>query len=208
MGIAKNKILPVETQKNTAPRSQAEEQLRTKIAGLNPPRTKEETQRLVHELEVRQIELEMQNEELSRANKELDEHKRTEEALWESDSQPHSMMEAVFDRDVFVRRNLGDLVLSRNVATIFIDSVPEYIKSIRNAVAAKDAVALRHAAHKLKGSAANLALPQLSEIARMIESAAEAGDLEKGRDLLQELELQFGQAEDALREALITPQRR
>jgi pentatricopeptide repeat protein len=89
--------------------------------------------------------------------------------------------------DEFVRRNLGDLELSCNVATIFVDHRPEYIESICKALAASDAVALCASAHKLKGAAANLALPLLSETARMIESHAEAGDLEKAAELFQQL---------------------
>jgi PAS domain S-box-containing protein len=52
-------------------RSQAEERLRAKAVELNSPRSGEETQRLVHELEVHQIELEMQNEELRQSQEEL-----------------------------------------------------------------------------------------------------------------------------------------
>jgi diguanylate cyclase (GGDEF)-like protein/PAS domain S-box-containing protein len=50
----------------------AEERLRAKTAKLRPPRTEEETQRLVNELEVQKIELEMQNGELLRVQAELE----------------------------------------------------------------------------------------------------------------------------------------
>ena len=112
----------------------------------------------------------------------------------------------IFDRDEFVKRNIGDLVLSRDVAALFVDTAPDYVESIRKALAVQDAVVLRQSAHKLRGAAANLALPILSEKARMIESHAEAGDLEKAGQLLPELVLQFEQAIDALREILTIPQ--
>ncbi len=48
-------------------RQQAEEQLHTKSAKSSQPKTKEATLRLIHELEVYQIEMEMQNSELRRA---------------------------------------------------------------------------------------------------------------------------------------------
>jgi len=53
-------------------RRQAEKRLRVKKEKLPLPQSKETSQRLVHELEVHQIELEMQNAELKRAQEELE----------------------------------------------------------------------------------------------------------------------------------------
>ncbi len=112
---------------------------------------------------------------------------------------------AVFDRNEFVRRNCGDLELSRDVAIIFTDHRPEYTESIRIAVAARDADALRRAAHKLRGASVNLALPLLAETVGAIEAAAAAGDMEKAGELLPELEDRFDQAEREIRELLGAP---
>jgi len=56
MGINKNKSQSTAAAKL---RRQAEERLRAKTAEMHPSRTKRETLRLDHELEVHQIELEM-----------------------------------------------------------------------------------------------------------------------------------------------------
>jgi formate hydrogenlyase transcriptional activator len=50
----------------------AEARLRSKAAGENLPRTTPDMRRLLHELQVHQVELEMQNEELLRAREELE----------------------------------------------------------------------------------------------------------------------------------------
>ncbi len=113
---------------------------------------------------------------------------------------------AVFDLDEFVDRSLGDMDVSRDVAAVFIESATKCIESIHTAQAASDANALRRSAHKLKGSAANLSLPLLSEIAGMIEADAETGAFDKAGQLLPELELRFEQAQYVLKEMLFAPQ--
>jgi HPt (histidine-containing phosphotransfer) domain-containing protein len=112
----------------------------------------------------------------------------------------------IFNRDDFMNRNLDDLELCRDVAAIFIKSVPEYMESIRNALAESDADALRKSAHKLKGAAANLSLPLLSETAGMLESLAKAGDFVAAMQLLNNLEQKLEQAVETLSNILISPQ--
>ena len=68
MGIAKDKKLSAAAELCR----QVEEQLSAKMAELNSPRTEEDIRRLVHELEVHQIELVMQNLELHRIQEELE----------------------------------------------------------------------------------------------------------------------------------------
>jgi signal transduction histidine kinase len=69
MGTDKDKMQAIEAAEL---RWQAEERICTRTAGLHPPRTDEEMLRLLHELEVHQVELEMQNAELRRARDETE----------------------------------------------------------------------------------------------------------------------------------------
>ena len=68
MGIDKARNLAVEDEL----RRQAEELLKTKALERDFPRTADETQRLIHELQVHQIELEMQNADLRRVQEEFE----------------------------------------------------------------------------------------------------------------------------------------
>jgi len=107
-----------------------------------------------------------------------------------------------FNLDEFVNRNMGDLGLCGDVARIFFDQAPVYIKEIRTALELHDKEILRQNSHKLKGAAANLALPRLSETAALLEVAAKEDTLEKAGSLVFELEQRFAQAASAVNELL------
>jgi PAS domain S-box-containing protein len=109
----------------------------------------------------------------------------------------------IFDKGEFVSRSMGDLQLSRYIATIFMENAPEYIEEIRIALADQDAGALRQSAHKLKGAAATMALPQLTETAYLLEEIAESDEMARATGLLPELVKRFEQALEALKELLV-----
>jgi len=62
------------------------------------------------------------------------------------------------------------------------------VSSVRRAIDASDATALRHAAHALKGSVANFAAPRPFEAARRLERMGIDEDLSGAMVALQELE--------------------
>ena len=118
--------------------------------------------------------------------------------------QPSLPGDHVLDIEAFVRRNMGNLELSRAVATAFISSAPDYIGGIRTALAEGNFANLRASAHKLKGAAANLSLDSLSQSALVIEAAARSYDGDEALNIMSALELKLEQAIEALNEFLNT----
>lgn len=111
----------------------------------------------------------------------------------------------IFDKKELVARSMGDLELSRYIATIFMENAPEYLKAIRGALAAKDVGALRQSSHKLKGAAATMALLELAEAARRFEEMAETGGMDTVPQFLPALEKNFEEACQALQSFILAP---
>jgi len=111
---------------------------------------------------------------------------------------------SILNVDELLQRAIGNKVLARNMANMFIDCIPIYLESIGNALAAGDSAMLAKTTHKLKGSAATIALSPLSATAFKMESLAKSGELESAEQLLPELEKQIKQAVDAVRNMLAT----
>jgi CheY-like chemotaxis protein len=77
----------------------------------------------------------------------------------------------------------------------FVARVPEAVDEIRSAARSGDSDALRHAAHRLKGSALNLGLPAVGHLAYGLEMLGDAGTTSGALEML-------GGLEDALAKAV------
>ena len=84
---------------------------------------------------------------------------------------------AAFDRAEVLRRLEGDDQLLREVIDLFIEDSASLIDKLRRAVERKDAAEVCAAAHRLKGSASNLAAGPVTDAARALEVIAERGTL-------------------------------
>ena len=92
----------------------------------------------------------------------------------------------------------GNPALLERVREAFSRQTPELLAGIRDALARGDAAALARHVHKLKGSLSHFPWNRGAELAREIETAANAADLPRAASLLPDLEA----AINALHEAL------
>src|SRR3954447_24500712 len=63
----------------------------------------------------------------------------------------------------------GDTVLLRELASIFLQEYPALLGEMGDAIAASDAESLQRAAHSLKGSVSNFAVPAVTDAVFCLE---------------------------------------
>jgi HPt (histidine-containing phosphotransfer) domain-containing protein len=95
---------------------------------------------------------------------------------------------AVFDRGEAEARVGGNLALLREVAALFLEDAPRWLRVIQTALYVRDPEALWRSAHALQGSAASLSARAAQETARRLAAQARAGDLAGAAELLPPLE--------------------
>ncbi len=88
--------------------------------------------------------------------------------------------------------------LIQQIVEMALGSLPGTVDSLRAAVAASDAGALRAAAHKLKGSSGSYGAKGLSACAKELEVVAAEGDLDAAPSLLADLEAEAARVMKAL----------
>ncbi|HEX9462751.1 MAG TPA: response regulator, partial [Alphaproteobacteria bacterium] len=84
----------------------------------------------------------------------------------------------IFDENALRRRVSGDEQLMADVIRVFLEDLQPRLAAIRDAVTARNATALRMAAHALRGAAGNLSAGRLVEAARALERAGEESNMD------------------------------
>ena len=88
-----------------------------------------------------------------------------------------------------IRKRLGnDEALIADLLQLFLDTCPEQLAAIKNAVGVGSADAVRRAAHTLKGAAGNMSATGIAARAADLETAAERGETAGFQRLLADLE--------------------
>jgi two-component system sensor histidine kinase/response regulator len=83
----------------------------------------------------------------------------------------------VLDREVALARVDGDESLLADLAKLFCEESPKLLSAVQDAVARRDAAALKRAAHSLKGSMSTFAARDATEATLRLEELAHSGEL-------------------------------
>src|SRR5262245_1365949 len=86
-------------------------------------------------------------------------------------------MAPVLDIDAFWERVGEDGALARELIAMYFEEEPKQAGAVRAAVLAKDAEALKQAAHAVKGTVANFSAAQAMQAAAVLEKMGLSGDL-------------------------------
>jgi HPt (histidine-containing phosphotransfer) domain-containing protein len=101
--------------------------------------------------------------------------------------QPPKRTASGLDIEASLERLNGDIVLLKELASIFLTECPRLLSEIRQAIALRNSRALAYAAHSLKGAVASLKAPDVAESARRLEAMGEKGDLSCAEETYVEL---------------------
>jgi len=96
----------------------------------------------------------------------------------------------------------GDEELFQELMTFFVEDAPELLQAIHVGLRVGNARGVEHAAHTLRGLAANFDAEKAMNMAGSIEEMAGKGDLPRVVTLLAPLELEIHSLQDALKKCL------
>jgi two-component system, sensor histidine kinase and response regulator len=116
---------------------------------------------------------------------------------------PRTMLDndaAVFDSRAMLANIGGDDNLFRELIGLFLDRRDAMIANIQGAIAGGDSAALRHAAHTLKGSAANLCAATVVQVAGELEAVGRRGPLDEANAHFVKLQDAVHQLVETLRQ--------
>jgi PAS domain S-box-containing protein len=106
----------------------------------------------------------------------------------------------LIDRIELLSRVDGDRALLQQIVELFVAERPELMSAMQRAIEAQDPPELARAAHKAKGTFANLAAPLAHQAAVELELLGRRGELALAPDVFERLRAQVEQVEAELRE--------
>jgi HPt (histidine-containing phosphotransfer) domain-containing protein len=92
----------------------------------------------------------------------------------------------------------GDDAFLAEMIRTYLDETPRLLARLRDAVIAGDAGGVRLNAHSLKGSSAEFGASYLTDLCRQLELAGKNQDLTPARDLMVEVDDEYGRVAAAL----------
>ena len=110
-----------------------------------------------------------------------------------------------FDEDALRIRLSGDQQLMADVIRVFLEDLPGRLAAIREAVTSGNAVALREAAHALKGAAGNLSAGGLFDAACVLERVGAESRMGAAEAASRQLAIEATNIVDVLRRGVNTP---
>lgn len=97
-----------------------------------------------------------------------------------------------FNKDTTLERMDGDLALLKELVALFLEDCPELLRHIKEAICNRDAQALQHTAHTLKGSVGIFCAQFALEAAYKLEIMGRDQDFSQAEAALTALEQELG----------------
>jgi two-component system, sensor histidine kinase and response regulator len=107
-----------------------------------------------------------------------------EQAAGEDFSEQTKIPLEIFDAEDLLGRLMGDRQLAGIVLKTFLEDMPALLKSLREGLGKGSAPGTAAQAHALKGAAATVSAKALCAVAKTMELAAKAGQLDECGELL------------------------
>jgi PAS domain S-box-containing protein len=104
----------------------------------------------------------------------------------------------VFRESELLERLMDDRELAHTILAGFLDDVPTQVRKLKDFLNSGDTPGAQRQAHTIKGAAANIGAPALSEVAFELEEIGKSGRLGDALDVLPRLETEFQRLRNAL----------
>ncbi len=108
----------------------------------------------------------------------------------------------VFDPTAVLERIGGNMQLFAELVEMFLEDYPPLVDQIRQAIAAGNAKTFKYAVHTLRGAIGNFTVTGPYELAKQLESLAQASDLKDTQPLFDSLTNGVDQLASALKRSV------